>query len=205
MKENTSTQEVFIIEDGVEVPESALRRAEDEPYYGSVPGLNDDELASPAELEHQAFVADWGPILDLPCQGSNGMVRPTIDELGNRDWGAFGTWDFEMIRGAFDKARYKADRLRERLRTDLIMLDVVRERVNPGDRARVRRLALDSQFDLDDIDDPNEWSYARWIRRIRRLSDEIRAIGMCRRRRIEQLGSWRSDGHSGGYDSEVEA
>ena len=50
--------------------------------YGGVPGLPDEELADPAELERQAFVADWGPILSLPVKSADSGIRPEIDEDG---------------------------------------------------------------------------------------------------------------------------
>ena len=52
--------------------------------YGSVPGLEDDELADPQELEQMIFRQDWGPILDLPCRFHTG-IRPVIDECGHRE------------------------------------------------------------------------------------------------------------------------
>jgi hypothetical protein len=203
MEEENRTQVMFIIEDGVEVPESALHCAKDEPYYGSVPGLSDDELASVAELERQVFIAEWGPLLALPFKAHDG-IRPTIDEFGRVDWGAFGTWDFERLRGPFDKGRYKADKLREKLRNELFMLDMVRERLSPNARARLRRLALDDRCDLDDIADPDERSYARWIRRVRELSEEIRELCKCSWQGRWRLESLKANHHNGGRDSEVE-
>jgi hypothetical protein len=194
-----STTEV----EDIELPESALLRVERNSGYGTVPGLEADELADAAELERQVFVAEWGPILALPFKAYDG-IRPTIDEFGRLDWGAFGTWDFERLRDPFDKARYKADKLQEKLRNDLMMLDLVRERLSPEARGRVRRLAMDNQLDVDDIDDPKEWSYARWIRKVRELSNEIHELrrsswqGRCR---LDSLGASR---HKSGCDSEVE-
>ena len=37
--------------------------------YGSVPGLDDEELATPEELERQVMLAEWGPVLALPVRG----------------------------------------------------------------------------------------------------------------------------------------
>lgn len=181
------TEEGFITEEDIVVPESALLSVERDSGYGSVPGLEDEELASPMELERQAFLAEWGPILALPCKGFNGGIRPIVDEFGHLDWGAFGTVDFLRLRGPFDKARYKADKLQEKLHDHLFMLDLVRERVSPQARGRVRKLALDTDVDLDTIDDPNEWAYAKWVRRIRCLADDIRELrAPSRGRRLQQ-------------------
>jgi hypothetical protein len=174
-KQETTSEEVFIIEDGVEVPQSALVRVEWDTGYGSVPGLEAEELADWAELEQQVFVDDWGPILALPFEAFDG-IRPTIDEFGRLDWGAFGTWDFERLTGPFDKARYKADKLREKLKNDRIMLDMVRERVSPELRGLVRALAMNPVVELEHIIDPNARAYAKWLRRIRCLLAEIREI-----------------------------
>jgi hypothetical protein len=176
------TKQAFITHEGIVVPERAMLRLERDSGYGSVPGLDDAELADPAELERQVFLAEWGPILSLPCRGFNGSIRPARDELGHVE-GAFGTWDFERLRGPFDKARYKADKLQEQLRNDLFMLDVVRERVSPQARGRVRQVVLSDQADVDDIDDYNEGAYARWLRRIRCRSAEIRELRQFSRQR----------------------
>ena len=183
------TREAFITYEDVVVPESALLRVERDRGYGTVPDLEDEELADPEELERQVFLAEWGPILALPCKGFNGGIRPAVDESGHLDWGAFGTVDFSRLRPPFDKARYKADRLQEQLRDDMFMLDLMRERVGPEARGWVRSLALHTQVDLDGIDKPNERAYAKWLRRVRRLSDEIRELREFSRRRRLSSGS----------------
>ena len=54
-------------EDEVEdVPVSALLHEERRNRYGSVPGLDDEELADPAELERQVYLQEFGPVLALP-------------------------------------------------------------------------------------------------------------------------------------------
>ena len=99
--------------------------------YGRVPGLDDEEMADPAELERWVRFQEWGPILMLPVKKRQRWIQPTVDESGHLDWGAFGTVDFERLYGKFDKARYKADKLREELDSQLIMLSMLMERV-PG-------------------------------------------------------------------------
>lgn len=176
MKKDRPTREVGMIEDGVEVPESALLKLQDDGGYGGVEGLADEELADPAELERQIYVAEWGPILALPCTGFDGGIRPLIDECGRLDWGAFGTWDYERLRGPFDKAGYKADKLQEQLRWALIMFGIVQERLSV--QARVEVVArIRTEVDLDDFEDMNEYSYARWYLRAR----THKAEATCRR------------------------
>ena len=36
--------------------------------YGTVEGLDEDELANPAELERQVYQKEYGPILALPVK-----------------------------------------------------------------------------------------------------------------------------------------
>lgn len=52
------------VEDGVEVaPPAWYRRGN---RYGSVLGLDDEELASPEELERIQRIQEWEPVLLLP-------------------------------------------------------------------------------------------------------------------------------------------
>ncbi len=182
------TEEGFITEEDIVVPESALLSVERDSGYGSVPGLEDEELASPAELERQAFLAEWGPILALPCKGFNGCIRPIVDEFGHLDWGAFGTVDFLRLREPFDKARYKADKLQEPLQWALIMLGMVQERLSSP--AKLQVLArIYSGADLDDVEGENEHAYARWHLRVRNLRDQIRELRAASWRRWQ----WEQD------------
>ncbi len=127
----------MVINEGVVVPESTLLKRERKNRYGSVPGLDDDELADPDELERQVMREEWAPVLALPVQKRRWGIMPAIDESGGVDWGAFGTVDFERTQPAFDKARYKAERLREELKDALIMFSIVADRLPP-----IRRLVL---------------------------------------------------------------
>jgi len=167
-------------------PASAVLRVERQRGYGSVPGLDDEELASLQKLEWDAFVADWGPILDLPVRKRDRWIKPTIDEFGHVDWGAFGTVDFQRMYPPFDKARYKADRLREQLRNDSFMLELVHERLPQDVRKRVRAQALSVGSELDEFSNPDERAYAKWLMRIRRVTSEIRELReFSRQRRLE--------------------
>jgi len=115
---------------GIVVPASVLVKREQANRYGSVPELDDEELADPDELERQVFAEGWAPILGLP-EPRRSSIRPAADESGGLDWGAFATVDFERYSGGFDKARYRAEREREQLKDKLIMLAIVKERL-PG-------------------------------------------------------------------------
>ena len=163
-------------EDGVVVPASALLRAEHEAEFGSVPGLDDEELADPAELERWAMVEQWGPILALPVRGSRHAIRPELDEYGHLDWGAFGTVDFERLRPAFDKVRYKAHKLREELRDAVIMLGIVVERVPGRAKYLVLKYLRMGIIEAEHIVGPDMQAIAKWYLRVRRLRGELRKL-----------------------------
>ena len=91
MQQTVELDEAYEV-DGV--PVSALLSMERKNRYGSVPGLDDEELADPAELEREVVLQEWGPVLSLPVQGSKSGIVPAVDESGGVDWGAFGTVDF---------------------------------------------------------------------------------------------------------------
>lgn len=155
------------------IPILPVRR---EQGLGSVPGLDDEELADPAELDRQAFLADWGPILSLPVKSVYGGIRPGTDEEGKLEWGAFGTVDFERLRGPFDKARYKAEKMEEDVRDAVIKLEMFSARL-PAEKVNELQARLrDDSFDIDDLDDNNEYGFANWYSRVIRLRSEIREL-----------------------------
>jgi hypothetical protein len=141
--------------------------------YGSVPGLDDGELADPEELERQVVLDMWGPILALPELGHRTGFRPVIDESGHRDWGAFGTVDFERLYGPFDKLRYKIDKLREQLRYTVIRVSVLMDRVPGQAKYLVIKNLYMGVIELDQIADEDMQAIGRWALRARRLRQEI--------------------------------
>jgi len=142
--------------------------------YGSVPGLDDDELASPAELLRQIALEQWGLMFEIPVELVKSFIRPTIDERGNLDWGAFGTIDFDRL-FPFDKKRYVIDQLKKRLREVLLMFDMVRERLSTEARFEVLEY-LKAGKDIDDLKDENEFFWARRYLQVKRIREEIRQI-----------------------------
>ena len=167
----------YIIYDGVVVPGSALLRRKRRSKYGSVPDLDDEELADPGELERLAYIQEFAPVLALPVQSKSSGIRPDIDENGGVDWGAFGTVDFERTRPAFDKARYKADKLREELRDVLILLSIVQERLPRKAKYLVLKYLRLGIIELEHIASEDMIAVARMERRARRLQQGIRELG----------------------------
>lgn len=179
-------QESFIVYEGVEVPESPLLKVERKDKYGSVPGLDDEELAGPAELERQILWEQWGPILLLPAPKNEVGVRPELDEDGYLV-GAFASADFDRIKPAFDKARYKADKLREQLKDVFIMFDMIRQRLPRKPVAIVLKNLRLGRIELDDILNFDMWLLARYFLRARRLQQEmVRLQEYSQRRRQRQ-------------------
>ena len=139
-------------------------------------GLVGEKDAPLVQLERLAFVLDWGPILELPVKNHRGQIRPAIDEDGQLDWGPFGTVDFERLREPFDVARYKGALLKEELRTNVVMLEILAGRVPMKSQLRILEQGCRGTLDLDGVSDPDEWFFARRYLRIKRLRKEIREL-----------------------------
>lgn len=169
MKQENEFEDEFEVDDVPVSPLLSLRRSN---RYGSVPDLDDEELASPEELERQITMEEWWPILRLPVQHRKSPIRPTIDEDGHVDWGAFGTVDFERHAGQFDKARYKADKLKEELRDVIIMMETLSGRL-PRARFAVLRYVRKGIIDLGHIESLDMYELARLYLRARRQQEEI--------------------------------
>ena len=159
----------FVVFEDVVVPESVLLKLEREQGYGKVAGLADEELADPDELERQVVREELGPILSLPRKRKHGFFRQDVDEDGFA-YGAFATVDFDRGRPGFDKARYKAEKLREELRNVVIMIDMIRRRLPRKKAAMVLKEVKMGVLDADDIEHMDmwqlakKWQRARWIR-----------------------------------------
>jgi hypothetical protein len=168
-----------------DVPVSAVLGARCKNPYGSVPGLDDEELADPEELERQVMLADWGPVLAIPKPKRHGDIRPAVVESGGVDWGAFGTVDFERDASGFDKARYKEDRLREQLRDVLIMFSIVKDRL-PRVKYLVLKYVRMGVIELEHIVNEDMVALARLHLRAEQLRREIRRLDVHRQARAER-------------------
>ncbi len=185
----------LIIEGGVVVPESALLRRDVGNRYGSVPGLDDSELADPDELERQVLWQEFGPVLALPVKASKSGLRPEVDESGNLDWGAFGTVDFDRYSGSFDKARYKADKTREQLDDLRIRFSMVSDRLKAEAKYLVLKYLRMNIIALEHIVNEDMRALARLYLRAMRLQKEIGDLRQASQRRRQQRvaalwGTW---------------
>jgi hypothetical protein len=156
-------------------------RVERNSGYGQVPGLEYDELADPAELERQVVFDEWGPILALPVDRNGSWIRPTIDEKGEVDWGAFGTHDFERLYGSIDKARYKINKLQEELRWAMVRMEVAAGRVAKGMIYPLTRSLRSGAIGLEHIDDMNQYFFAQRFLRVLSINNEIGELRARRR------------------------
>ena len=138
--------------------------------YGSVPGLDDEELADPEELDRWAMHQQWGPIMDLPVRRRHRWIRPDVDD------GAFASVDFARLYGTFDKFRYKADKLREELESQLIMLSIIIDRVPGCSKYIILRYLNMGVIDLDHIENPDMHAIARRHLRCRKLRRQIHRL-----------------------------
>lgn len=158
-----------------DVPASAALSIVRKNKYGSVPGLDDEELADPDELERQVVLEQWGPVLLLPVRERNTWVRPSIDESGHVDWGAFGTVDFERRSGSFDKRRYRVERLREELRDVLILVSIVQRRV-PEAKLLIIECLRNGIIELGHVVSEDMRDLGRLWLRVERIRHQIREL-----------------------------
>ena len=160
---------------GVVVPESALLKVERKNRYGSVPGLEDEELAEPDELERQVIRAEWGPILQLPSEGRKEAFRPDVDEDGYIV-GAFGNADFERLKPPFDKSRYLADKLREQRKHVVILFGIVNDRTPGKQKYHVLKSLQAGVIDLQQVSGDDMQQLGRLYLRVVRLNERIAGL-----------------------------
>ena len=154
------------------VAESALLKRVLKNRFGTVPGLDEDELAEPIELEKMVFLQEFGPILALPVADKKFYSRGSKGENGRLDWGAFGTVDFER-KYPFNKSLYKAGKLREQLKDILILFSIVNERIKPMAKYLVLKYLKMGIIEFDHIVDDDMKALARLNLRVERLRKEI--------------------------------
>ncbi len=180
----------FVVYEGVVVPESVLVKRQRKNPYGSVEGLDDDELADPDELERQAYQEMFAPILKIP-RVRRSWIEPVVEENGHVHFGAFSTVDFERNMPGFDKARYKAEKLREELKDLLLLIDISKEHVPCNAKYLVLKYLRLGVIDIDHIENVDMLVLAQQYLRARRLQKEIRELEERRwRRQREREEAW---------------
>ena len=178
-----------IVYEGVVMPEPVLLKCDRRPEYGTVPGLDVDELADPDELERQVMRQDFEPVLMLPDRSGRSSLGPNIED-GRVDWGAFGTVDFDRSR-QFDKARYKAEKLREELSGLLRLMDVSKSHVPGKAKYLVLKHLRMGVIDIDHIENVDMLVLARQYLRARRLQKQISELEQSSwRQQRDQHEAW---------------
>ena len=188
MYKQTSEMDESEIDD---VPVSPALKVLRRSGYGSVPGLDDEELADPEELEEQVYKEQFEAILRLPVQPRKGGIRPNIDESGKVDFGAFATVDFDRICPDFDKALYKADKLALELRDQLIMVSIVSSRLPSSAQWQVLKLVRKGLLEVDEIVSEDMRALAVMQLRVERLIRDIQRLKEASwNRRKTKAGQW---------------
>ena len=178
----------FYIEDGAEVAPPAWFQAESDNRYGSVPGLDDSELASPAELERACYQELWGPVLLIPCKKSN---SPAWDINSSSDYNAFATMDFDRMRPEFDMAGYVRGKLWEQVKDLMIKMKIVAERIHGIRKYKILRLVGKGIIKVDDIEHWDMWQLAVMYRRVLKLRRNIERLEeQSEKRQEEQHKKW---------------
>ena len=175
-KQQKQEFELVEIED---VPASAALQVVRLDKYGTVEGLDEDELLTSGELDRMVFKQMWKPVLDLPVKHRDNWIRPQYDEyLGGYDLGAFGTIDFARICmfTPAKKARYKAEKLKEELEHAIIMASMIKDRIpGKGKNLVIKNLKL-GYLNLQDITNFDMNRLANWFLRIWRLRKEVERL-----------------------------
>ena len=177
--------ESFEIYEGIVVPESPLLKRERSNRYGSVPGLDDEELIEPAEVERVFLREAFAPILALPVKTKKGGINPNIDDDGTVDWGAFGTVDFDKY-VEFDKLRYKADKLGEELQNEIFMMEMISGHIKGKEKYAIIERVYKGTLDLGEIADLETYCLAQRYLRAKRLQREIGELEEKSRKRREE-------------------
>ena len=171
---------------GIEVPELVLLKRLRPNKYGSVPGLDDSELADPDELERQVLRQEFAPVLALPVKAGRSRIRPNIDEGGRVDWGAFGTVDFDRYKPQFETLRYKADKVAENVKDLNVMFSIVNKRVKTMAKYLVMKYLKMGVIELEHIADPDIAALARLHLRTKRMRKEMAELREASERRRQQ-------------------
>ena len=162
-----------LIHKGVVAPKIIAVDVEKKKEYGSVPGLDDDELADPEEIEQQVLKELYAPIWLLPYERR--VYNPSFESEGTAGSNAFASVDFERGCERFNKARYKKDKLKEELKNVLIMMDIIKERL-PRTKYLVLKFLRMGIIELEHISDHDMYCLARRYLQARRLQKEIDRI-----------------------------
>jgi hypothetical protein len=156
-------------EDGIEaVPPAWVKPVE---RYGVIEGFDENDYASPKELERIYYEQLWGPVLMLPEQKKSDNAAWKC--YGDLDYNAFASVDFDRMRPEFNKIKYKADKLQERLKDLMIMIRIKLESIDDNRKYKVLRLVGKGHLEPDDIRHGDMWQLGLLYRRAVNIKKEI--------------------------------
>jgi hypothetical protein len=179
----------FEVYDGVEVAPPVLKIKRPD-RLGTVEDLPKEEMASIDELERMVYQQEFAPILALPVPDIKWTGRPNIDENGKPDWGAFGTIDFDRYK-SFDRAMYRADKLKEQLKDLIIMASIINSRIQGTVKFKVLKYVKQGIIETDSIKNSDMRQLAKLFLRILRLRKEIAKLQeKSRQRKQQQYEKW---------------
>jgi hypothetical protein len=162
-----------------------LLKRERSSRYGGVSDLDDEELIDPAEIDRVFLREAFAPILALPVKGKKGGIKPTVDEDGSIDWGAFGTVDFDKY-VEFDKLRYKADKLKEELQNEIFMMELISGHIKGKEKYAIIERVYNGTLDLGEIADLETYCLAQRYLRAKRMQREIGELEEKSQKRREE-------------------
>jgi len=168
-----------LIHKGIVVPETFAANVQKKNKYGSVPGLDDEELADPAEIEQQVLKGMYEPIWLLPNERKT--YNPAFESEDTSGSNAFATVDFERICTSFNKAKYKKDKLKEELKNIVIMMDIIKERL-PREKYLVLKYLRMGVIKLEHIKGHDMYCLAKRYLQARRLQRDINRLDKSSKR-----------------------
>ncbi len=137
--------------------------------YGTVEGLDNDELADPSELERIGYLRLYAPVLTLPRLDSDPIFSPEFAG------GAFDTWDFHRMYPCMAETARRQSRLnwlKSKLRDRLIILSILKDKLSVSQRALAITAARKSS-DFESLPDPETQAFAREYKRSLVIRNQI--------------------------------
>lgn len=169
-------EENIVLYKNVVVPVSPVIRPIRDNGFGSVEGLEDDELAEPEELERMVFIEEFGPVLALPAPKRKNVITPDIDEDGKPDWGAFGTVDFDRYRPKRSKESYVIEQLQRELFGQNLMIEIISNRLDAYARYSILKYVFKGIIDIGHISDMDMYLLVERVQRAIYLVKKIATL-----------------------------
>lgn len=159
------------------VPVSPLLSLERKSKYGSVPDLDDEELADPDELERQVYIEMYGPVLQLPYDQKHGSIWLNGYKGGKFEWGTFGMVDFYQRKPEVDKPLTDVCELIEEHMTLTFLLHAERAKLPHRRRYKILRSLRRGKIELDQITNKDLRKVGELSLRVAELYRQIYYLG----------------------------